>query len=185
MKYGLFTGILVLLTVLAFTVSPMMAQCSKKCTAGACPNVTQCTMTGEMSAVCACGMEFKVTDKTPSIEKDGKKYFVCSEECAEKIKADPDRIIPIMEMKAKEVRKAAKVGGNVMCHDEKGAKLAMCSCGAEMTVGESSVERIHDGETFYFCCEGCAKKFDEDPAAACKAMQGKMCDKLGKKDKGI
>jgi YHS domain-containing protein len=130
-------------------------------------------------------MEFKVSDKTHTIEKDGKKYFVCSEGCAEKIKANPDKMIPILETKAKEARKHTKIGGNVMYLDESGTKIAMCCCGGEMKVSSSSVTRVHHGETFYFCCDNCAKNFDKDPAAACKNFHGKMSEKLGKKDKGI
>jgi len=176
---------MVLLAVLAFTVNPLMAQCSKKCAPGACPNVTTCTMAGEMSAVCACGMEFKVTDTTPFVEKDGKKYFACSEACAEKIKADPDKMLPVMEMKAKEARTKTKVGGNVMSIDDEGAKQAMCTCGMGMKVSESTVTREVNGETFYFCNEKCAEAFDKDPEGACKVMHEKMMEKMGKKEKGM
>jgi YHS domain-containing protein len=35
--------------------------------------------------------------------------------------------------------------------------------GEEFVVAESSPKVEHDGKTYYFCCPGCAKKFQADP----------------------
>ena len=43
--------------------------------------------------------------------------------------------------------------------------ITMCPVsGAIYEVKESSPTLEHDGETFHSCCQGCAKKFKEDPA---------------------
>lgn len=36
--------------------------------------------------------------------------------------------------------------------------------GEEFTVEEGSQKVEHDGKTYYFCCGGCKKKFEADPA---------------------
>lgn len=36
--------------------------------------------------------------------------------------------------------------------------------GEEFTVEATSPKAEHDGKTYYFCCAGCKKKFESDPA---------------------
>jgi xanthine dehydrogenase accessory factor len=38
-------------------------------------------------------------------------------------------------------------------------------CGMTVTADASSYPLEHDGETYYFCCAGCRRSFQEDPAA--------------------
>jgi xanthine dehydrogenase accessory factor len=42
-------------------------------------------------------------------------------------------------------------------------------CGMSVVVGSDTVSSAHDGETFYFCCEGCRSKFDERRAVASRS----------------
>jgi xanthine dehydrogenase accessory factor len=41
-------------------------------------------------------------------------------------------------------------------------------CGMTVTADASSCPLEHDGETYYFCCAGCRRSFQEDPAAYLK-----------------
>src|SRR6266568_96019 len=41
-------------------------------------------------------------------------------------------------------------------------------CGMTVAVGESSYPLEHDGKTYYFCCAGCRRSFQENPAAYLK-----------------
>ena len=41
-------------------------------------------------------------------------------------------------------------------------------CGMTVTVGASSYPLEHEGETYYFCCAGCRRSFQENPAAHLK-----------------
>jgi len=36
-------------------------------------------------------------------------------------------------------------------------------CGMEIDKDEAVATFEHEGETFYFCAEGCKKQFEEDP----------------------
>jgi xanthine dehydrogenase accessory factor len=38
-------------------------------------------------------------------------------------------------------------------------------CGMAVEAGPDSLQREHDGVTYYFCCAGCRQAFDRDPAA--------------------
>jgi Cu+-exporting ATPase len=49
--------------------------------------------------------------------------------------------------------------------DAKVGDTAKCPVsGEEFTVEASSPKAEHDGKTYYFCCGGCKKKFEADPA---------------------
>jgi xanthine dehydrogenase accessory factor len=41
-------------------------------------------------------------------------------------------------------------------------------CGMTVTADASSYPLEHDGETYYFCCVGCRRSFQDDPAAQAK-----------------
>jgi xanthine dehydrogenase accessory factor len=41
-------------------------------------------------------------------------------------------------------------------------------CGMTVTADASSYPLEHEGETYYFCCAGCRRSFQEDPAAYLK-----------------
>lgn len=172
----------ILVAILAFSANSALAGGAHcKGTEGThCLNVIKTNAEGAEVAVCGCGKEFSVTEDTPSIEYEGKRIFVCSEQCAEKVKADPAAIIPIVEQKVAEVKKEQKISGNIMSVDAEGNRIAMCSCGAEIKLGDETVTREHDGETYYFCCEKCASGFEKDAGAQVKAMHQKICDKRHK-----
>ncbi len=43
-------------------------------------------------------------------------------------------------------------------------------CGMTVTPGASSLPLGHDGATYYFCCAGCRRTFEENPGAYVKAV---------------
>jgi YHS domain-containing protein len=141
-----------------------------------CGNITKTNAQGEEVAICACGMEFAVTKDTPVVEHEGKRYFLCSDSCTEKVKADPAAMVPVIEQKLAEIRKAQGISGNVYAIDAEGNKVAVCTCGAEMKVTGATVKRDLNGESYYFCCDNCAATFDKDPAGQAKKITEKVCD---------
>lgn len=141
-----------------------------------CGNVLKTNAQGAEVAVCACGMEFAVTKDSPTVEYEGKKYFFCSDGCAERVKADPAAMVPVIEQKLTELRKAQGISGNVYAIDAEGNRVAVCTCGAELKVTDATVKRDLSGESYYFCCDGCAAAFDKDPAGQAKKINEKVCD---------
>lgn len=141
-----------------------------------CGNVLKTNAQGEEVAVCGCGKEFIVKQDNPAVEYEGKRYLVCSEECAERVKADPSVMVPVIEQKFSETKKAQNISGNIYAIDAEGNRVAVCTCGAEMKITEATVKRDQNGETYYFCCENCASTFDQDPAGTVKKITEKVCD---------
>jgi len=43
-------------------------------------------------------------------------------------------------------------------------------CGMTVMAGTSSLPFEHDSRTYYFCCAGCRRTFEEDPDAHIKAV---------------
>jgi YHS domain-containing protein len=38
-------------------------------------------------------------------------------------------------------------------------------CGMQIDVQEAAASTTHRGQTYHFCCEGCLRQFEQDPAA--------------------
>jgi YHS domain-containing protein len=56
---------------------------------------------------------------------------------------------------------AAKIGDRTTC----------AQSGEEFVVSESSASAEHGGKTYYFCCPGCAKRFQADPEKALSKLR--------------
>jgi Cu+-exporting ATPase len=50
-----------------------------------------------------------------------------------------------------------------------GDKSTCTVTGEEIDITADSPHSEHDGKTYYFCCTGCKKKFDADPAKYTKS----------------
>ena len=49
-------------------------------------------------------------------------------------------------------------------------------CGMRVDPQKAAATRQHMGQTFHFCCEGCAKAFDEDPHSFLEVPRGSEDD---------
>ena len=95
MKRSILPGLLVLCTIFAFTAGTVFAEHHECKDKSHCMNIVKMDAKGANKAICACGMEFSVTDDTPVVEYEHGKYYACSAGCAEKIKADPAKMVPV------------------------------------------------------------------------------------------
>ena len=50
-----------------------------------------------------------------------------------------------------------------------GEPVADPVCGMQVDTGRAAARRTHAGRTYYFCCDGCADRFDADPEPYLKA----------------
>ncbi len=120
---------------------------------------------GELDLV--CGMTVKPSEAAGSHTLEKKTYYFCSEGCRQKFRADPARYLapgsaaPVT-MKAPSGGKplpmsaAAPPGGSAS-----GAIDPVCGMTVDPATAESSY--VHDGQTYYFCCQGCLTTFRADP----------------------
>ena len=63
---------------------------------------------------------------------------------------------------------AAPAAGGGRVAEQAVAETTDLVCGMTVTADASSYPLEHEGETYYFCCAGCRRSFQEDPAAYLK-----------------
>ena len=94
-----------------------------------------------------CGMAVDPATAKHTAEHAGTTYYFCCNGCREKFVADPARFLA---PKAKSARPSADVRDPV--------------CGMEVDPATAKHRAEHAGATYYFCSDGCRKKFVADPA---------------------
>lgn len=121
-------------------------------------NVVGVDADGNKTALCGCGMEFTVTDNSPSITADGMTVYACSEECASKLSGmdDRKRAGKIGELKtACEMHKNLATNAAMM----DGKLMADCPCGKHFEVTDHSPYVVENGVKMYVCGNACVAGF--------------------------
>jgi Cu+-exporting ATPase len=90
-----------------------------------------------------CGMEIEEGAAAATRNVDGTTYYFCSQRCAEQFDADPAEFI-------------AKVSPVTVTDPV---------CGMAIDPANAAATRDVGGQIYYFCSEGCARRFDADPEA--------------------
>jgi YHS domain-containing protein len=89
-----------------------------------------------------CGMEVKVTEAL-SLEYEGNVYHFCSQECLTHFQSNPGLF-----------------SARVWVYKEPGATDLVCGA----TLEKDKAEKYrYKGETYYFCCDECKRKFKKNP----------------------
>ncbi|MFI5035084.1 MAG: permease [Acidimicrobiales bacterium] len=98
-----------------------------------------------------CGMQVSIASAPERAEHAGKVYHFCSGRCRTKFEADPGR----------------HAGGTAKSDPvakSDGATLAVDPvCGMSVDPASAAAHRTHEGREVWFCGEGCAARFDDDP----------------------
>ncbi len=126
------------------------------------------------TALCACGMQVKVTDATPAVEVDGESYYVCSEGCKTKFSENISTMKAALDNKVLKARIDNGMMGNVYKVNDSGEMVAKCACGMDVTASDTAISRVYDGQTYYLCGEHCAEMFDKNANKVIKAATGKV-----------
>ncbi len=126
------------------------------------------------TALCACGMQVKVTDATPAVEVDGEFYYVCSDGCKTKFSENSSTMKTDLDKKVLKAKIDNGMMGNVFKVKDSGELVAKCACGMDVAVNDSTVSRVYDGHTYYLCGEHCAAMFDKNANKVIKAATGKV-----------
>ena len=95
-----------------------------------------------------CGMQVERALAPANAVVDGAPYFFCSDGCHERFVENPVRYLH------------ETVKGM-----ENSDLLVDPVCGMRVTPSDSASTRKYDGTTYWFCCEGCAERFEKDPAS--------------------
>lgn len=89
----------------------------------------------------ACGMDVDREHAAAKENYDGQTFYFCSNSCAEKFRASPDRFL------------TSTVPAT---HKDP-------VCGMNVTAEPAAEKFDYNGKTYYFCSKGCAQKFRSDP----------------------
>ena len=140
-----------------------------------------------------CGMTVDPANAASTAEYDGKLYHFCSRGCAEKFQRDPKKYLspqstqnrrgpasPNLEASYKpaamqgmvqiggapvQIGAARKLEGQASSNLAAPARTAAKDpvCGMWIEIPQAASTASHEGKTYYFCCRGCAEKFNADP----------------------
>jgi xanthine dehydrogenase accessory factor len=96
-----------------------------------------------------CGMTVLVDADTPRAERDGETFYFCRPGCKEKFESEI--AAPAVEPAT---ATATATSAPTVAVDP--------VCGMSVLVDADTPKVEHDGETFYFCCNGCKAKFEKE-----------------------
>ena len=128
-------------------------------------------------AVCGCGKVFVPDEKTEYITFNGKQYACCTHMCHEMAAKDPAASAKLAEIALtrtlNELNNVKFDVANVIAVTERGTR-ALCGCGKEFKVDESTEYLKYDGQSYACCTHACHEMAVKDPAAAAKAFAEHM-----------
>ncbi len=126
-----------------------------------------------------CGMAVDAAACAGSAEYDGQTYYFCSAHCLAAFKAAPAGAAAahpgqVCRSPAPTASPRVTVTGVTVGAIGRGGAARDPVCG--MTVSKSTVLRSErDGTTYYFCCEGCRRKFESGVAAPSTQARQYIC----------
>jgi uncharacterized protein len=98
-----------------------------------------------------CGMQVRTADAPASRVHAGRRYWFCTDHCAERFASSPGRFTNGV--------------GNV--HEQREMEETMAKdpvCGMSVDPAGAAAIRTYDSRNYFFCSVGCAEAFDGDPA---------------------
>jgi len=97
-----------------------------------------------------CGMQVETAHAPARAEHAAQAFYFCSDRCLDRFAANPERFAK------------ASAPHEGMPATAEGATDPVC--GMSVEPASAAAHRTHEGQTVYFCSDGCASTFDEDPA---------------------
>ncbi len=101
-----------------------------------------------------CAMQVRTSDAPAHSSFEGRVYYFCADRCREKFDEDPERYT-----------KAQPASMSTMHDDQKNGEATFIDpiCGMSVEPATAAAHRSFEGRDVWFCCVGCAQRFDEDP----------------------
>ncbi|MEA2356279.1 MAG: xanthine dehydrogenase accessory factor [Solirubrobacteraceae bacterium] len=116
------------------------------------------TLAPEIAVDPVCGMTVAVIEDTPRTEYEGETFYFCRPGC--KTTFEQEHAGP-----------APSDSGSESGSESDGAPTTAVDpiCGMTVVVDDDTPRTRHDGETVYFCCDGCKTKFEKEHLHAAAA----------------
>lgn len=128
-------------------------------------------------AVCGCGKVFVPDQNTLYIKSGDKEYACCSKGCHDMAMKDPAAAARMSEAafrdKLTELNSLKLAVANVTAVTEKGTK-ALCGCGKEFIIDETTEYINHEGKSYACCTHACHEMAAKDPAGSVKMFKEKL-----------
>jgi P-type Cu+ transporter len=120
-----------------------------------------------------CGMTVDPGTAKFTYSHRGRNYYFCCAHCLEKFKTDPEKYL---EKPASAVSSTlVTLGGAASAKRSIGEARSHVKdpvCGMDVNPSAAKHKLVHAGETYYFCCAGCAEKFRAHPEKYAQPMEG-------------
>ena len=117
-------------------------------------NVITMDASGNRTALCMCGKEFPVTDKSLSVQTSEQTLFCCTEGChAMAAKLSSEQLQEAATDFFKTTFPNDKMVTNIFVKD--GRKMAACLCGKTVEVNDKTPKITENGMTLYVCSDAC------------------------------
>jgi P-type Cu+ transporter len=120
-----------------------------------------------------CGMTVDPGTAKFTYSHRGRNYYFCCAHCLEKFKTDPEKYL---EKPASAVSSTlVTLGGPASAKRSIGEARSHVKdpvCGMDVNPSAAKHKLVHAGETYYFCCAGCAEKFRAHPEKYAQPMEG-------------
>jgi Cu+-exporting ATPase len=124
-----------------------------------------------------CGMSVDPTKAASTAEHEGKLYHFCCRGCAEKFRRDPERYLATSHKPAAmsgmvqlgsakaQIGAAPRMEKASPAHPASAPAAVVVDpvCGMSVDPAKAAATATHAGQTYYFCCRGCAGKFEAEP----------------------
>ena len=102
-----------------------------------------------------CGMRVESVNNRFSHEYAGQVHYFCCGGCQAAFKANPAQFLPTA---------VGEVTGDSVASLQREAVLALDPvCGMTVDPAPDAINCEHQGQTYFFCCNGCCAKFQADP----------------------
>ena len=125
----------------------------------------------EMVKCAVSGEKMKKSDAKGSLEYKGETYYFCCDNCIESFKEDPEKYI---NQENPDGHEHAHQHGEEQMHEHGEDTVVDPVCGMKIKKSEAKATYEYNGNTYYFCMEGCKEKFVKEPAKYVNADENKV-----------
>ena len=134
-------------------------------------NVVRVGADGKRTALCCCGHEFAVSDKSPTMLHDGTSFYMCGEACkAAAGAATPQETAKTMTAWRAKFDQTSFATNAVSTG---GKTTAVCGCGEVFAVTDQSPVIVENGVKLYCCGEACHEHLLKMSASERMALETK------------
>lgn len=130
------------------------------------------------------GKTMKKSEAKATYEYKGQTYYFCCDGCKEAFVKNPEKYTQKMMTEEDMHEHGEATEEQMHAHGEEDGTVVDPVCGMKIKKSDAKATYEYNGQTYYFCMEGCKEKFKTDPEKyAQKAEEMVTCPVMGTKIK--